>query len=55
MANCNRCGGQLRSLSFVMSDPRVVIGLQATADMGAATSDDPIGFLRPGMRRRICF
>ncbi len=48
-------GGQLRSSSFVMSDSRVVIRLQATADMGAAKSNDAIGFLRPGRHQRICF
>jgi hypothetical protein len=58
MANRNRTrfgGGQLRSSLFVMSDLKVVIGLQATADMGAAMSDDAIGFLRPGRHQRICF
>jgi hypothetical protein len=36
-------------------DSRVVIGLQATEDTGAAETDDAVGFLRPGRRRRICF
>jgi hypothetical protein len=48
-------GGQLRSSLFIMSDSRVVIGLQATAGMGAATSNDDVGFLQPGRHRRICF
>jgi hypothetical protein len=38
-----------------MFDLRVVIRLQATKDMDAATSDDAVGFLRPGRRQRICF
>ncbi len=45
----------MRSSSLVMSDSRVVIGLQATEDTGAAETDDAVGFLRPGRRRRICF
>jgi hypothetical protein len=45
----------MRSSLLVMSDLRVVIGLQATKDMGAATTDDAVGFLRPGRRWRIHF
>ncbi len=45
----------MRSSLLVMSDSRVVIGLQATEDTGAATTDDAVGFLRPGRCRRICF
>ncbi len=48
-------GGQMRSSSVVMSNSRVVIGLQATEDTGAAETDDAVGFLWPGRRRRICF
>ncbi len=48
-------GGQMRPLSLVMPDSRVVIGLQATKDTGAATTNDAAGFLRPGRRWRICF
>ncbi len=52
-----RFGGRhLRTSSlFVMSYSRVVIRLQATEDMGAATTDDAVGFLWPGRCRRICF
>jgi hypothetical protein len=45
----------MRSSLLVMSDSWVVIGLQVTEDMGAAKTDDAVGFLRLGRRRRICF
>jgi len=45
----------MRSSLLVMSDYRVVIGLEATEDMGVTETDDAVGFLRPGRRRRICF
>jgi hypothetical protein len=45
----------MRSLPLVMSDSRVVIGLQATEDTGAADTNDAVGFLWPGRRRRILF
>jgi hypothetical protein len=51
-------GGQVTSLlhADVMADTPVVIGLQATEDMGAVTTDDAaVGFLRPGRWRRIYF
>jgi hypothetical protein len=45
----------MRSSSLVMSDSRVVIGLQATTNTVAAETDDATGFLRPGRRWRICY
>ncbi len=45
----------MRSSLLVMSDLRVVIGLQATKDTGAATTNDAVGLMQLGRRWRICF